>query len=229
MCGRFTLTKSPDAISRQFELPPDALPGAAPRYNIAPSQPLYVVRAAGDGSPAREIIRALWGLIPGWTRDLATAPRPINARAETITARPAFRESFKTRRCLIPADGFYEWQAVGKRKQPWFIHRGDDELFAFGGLWDRWHDPATARWIESCTIITTAPNQLLAPVHNRMPLILAPRDYDAWLAPAHPSPTELLRPFPAEELRMYAVSPLVGNAANDRPECREPLSEPLSG
>lgn len=223
MCGRFTLAKPPDAITRHFALPPSALAAARPRYNIAPAQPVLAVRVRA-GQTERELAQPQWGLLPAWTRDPGTGPRPINARAETITSRPAFRDSFKTRRCLIPADGFYEWQPAGKRKQPWYIHRADGEIFAFGGLWEEWRDPATGNSVESCAIMTTAPNAFVARVHDRMPLILDPADYDVWLSPLHPPPAGLLRPYPARELRMYPVSPLVGNPANDRPECREPMA-----
>ena len=223
MCGRFTLTKPPDTITQHFALPKSASAAARPRYNIAPSQTVLAVRVR-PGQAARELAQPQWGLIPAWTRDLKTCPKPINARAETIASRPAFRDAFNVRRCLIPADGFYEWQPAGKRKQPWFIHRADDGLFAFGGLWDAWCDPATGELVETCAIITTAPNDLMAQVHDRMPLILDPADYDAWLSPRQPPPTELLRPYPPCEMRMHPVSPLVGSPSNDQPECREAIS-----
>ena len=220
MCGRFTLAKPPDALTRHFALPRHAA-AAAPRYKIAPSQAVSAVRTIPDGSD-REMVDLSWGLLPFWSRD-PKGMRTINARAETIAAKPAFREPFRKRRCLIPADGFYEWQWLGKRKQPWYIHRADGELFAFGGLWDRWRDPATGDCIESCAIVTTAPNPLIAPVHDRMPLILAPADYEAWLSPLASDPSPLLKPFPADLLRMHRVGTGVGSPANNTPECTAPL------
>lgn len=193
MCGRFTLTKPPDTITRHFATPAEATE-FQPRYNIAPLQTVHAVRMPMEGG-GRELIEAQWGLIPAWSRDPKSGLRPINAKAETLTARPMFRESFQHRRCLIPADGFYEWQVVGKRKQPWYIHRKDDDLFAFGGLWEGWQDPFSGNWVTTCAIVTTPPNELLAPVHDRMPLIIAKSDYDTWLSPAHAPPPELLRPF----------------------------------
>lgn len=224
MCGRFTLSKGPDAITRHFAVAaPAGTP--APRYNIAPSQPVLAVRLAGAAG-ARELVPLQWGLVPRWSRDAASGPRPINARAETLSARPAFREAFQQRRCLIAADGFYEWQAAagGGREQPWYIHRHDDELFAFGGLWERWTHPVSGDALESCTIVTTAPNPLLARLHDRMPLILPPEAYEAWLSPQGPPPNELLRPFPADELRMHPVGTRVGRPDYDCPDCRAPIA-----
>lgn len=221
MCGRFTLTKPPDLITQHFAVDRAASAIAKPRYNIAPMQTVYAVRLnAAAGS--RELTEPRWGLIPSRTRDPKTATRLINARAETVATKPAFRDSYRARRCLIPADGFYEWQPSGKRKQPWYIYLRNEALFAFAGLWDQWHD-SNGACIESCTIVTTAPNEVLAPIHDRMPVIIAPKDYEAWLSPSDRTPDELLRPYPAEAFRAHPVSALVGSPGNDVPGCREPV------
>lgn len=217
MCGRFTLTKPPDLVTQHFSVPAAS---ATPRYNIAPTQAVWAVRAGQGGT--RELIQPVWGLIPSWTRDLAGAVRLINARAETLSEKPAFRNAFRERRCLIPADGFYEWQAVGKRKQPWYIQLQDGGLFGFGGLWEEWRNP-NGEAVNSCTIVTVAANEAMAPVHDRMPLILPPEVYDAWLAPGKPGPSELLQPYPSEYLRLHPVSTEVNRPGNDHPSCREPL------
>src|SRR6185437_894327 len=228
MCGRFTLSKPPDLLTQHFGIPP-GLPGpvhnaATPRYNIAPSQTVLAARVGADAA-ARELAALQWGLLPKWSRDPASAPRPINARAETLASRPAFREAFRARRCLIPADGFYEWQLEGKRKQAWYIHRPDHELFAFAGLWEQWRDAATSDAIESCALITTTPNELLAPIHDRMPVIVAPEDFEEWLAPDSEPQAHLLRPYPASELRAHRVGTMVGNPRAQGPECCQPLPE----
>jgi len=220
MCGRFTLTKPPDQITRHFAVPPAA---TRPRYNIAPTQTVWAVRAAQDGS--RELMQPTWGLIPSWTREPAGAARLINARAETLTQKPTFRAAFRERRCLIPADGFYEWQPVGKRKQPWYIQLQDGGVFGFGGLWERWRS-LDGELIESCAIVTVPANEAMAAVHDRMPLILAPENYDAWLAPGQSRPAELLQPYPSERLRLYPVSTLVNRPGNDAPACCQPLGAP---
>lgn len=217
MCGRFTLTKPPDLVTQHFSVPAAA---ASPRYNIAPTQTVWAVRASQDG--VRELIQPVWGLIPAWTRELSDAVYLINARAETLSEKPAFRNAFRERRCLIPADGFYEWQqTVGKLKQPWYIQLQDSGLFGFGGLWEEWRSPS-GEIVNSCAIVTVAANEAMAPVHDRMPLILAPEAYDAWLAPREAGPSEILQPYPSELLRLHPVSTEVNRPGNDHPGCREP-------
>jgi putative SOS response-associated peptidase YedK len=194
----------------------------APSYNVAP-QSLQPVVWLDNETGERELTIIRWGLIPFFVKDPKIAYSTINARAETVATSPVFREPMKRRRCLVPATGFYEWQALDKKsKQPWAIELADGNLFAFAGLWDRWKDKATGQPLETYTIITTDPNELLEPIHNRMPVILSPQDYSRWLDPGDPAqlPVDLLRPYPAEEMRAWKVSAAVGNVKNNSPELR---------
>jgi len=196
----------------------------APSYNVAPQSLQPVVRLDSE-TGERELTVMRWGLIPFFAKDAKIAYSTINARAETVATSPVFREPMKRRRCLVPATGFYEWQTLDKKsKQPWAIELVDGNLFAFAGLWDRWKDKAKGQPMETYTIITTDPNELLEPIHKRMPVILSPQDYSRWLDPGEPSrlPIDLLRPFPAEELRAWKVSAAVGNVKNNFPELRLP-------
>lgn len=219
MCGRYTLTVDPKTLQAEFNIPvPENL---APRYNIAPTQPVPVI-VAENGSPHFDAFR--WGLIPSWAKDPRIGNKLINARAETIAEKPSFRAAFRRRRCLIPADGFFEWQKTPHGKQPVFIHLKNRRPLAFAGLWERWFSPDGSE-ILSCTIITTAPNDLLAEVHNRMPVILPPDARNLWLDDSQ-SPQNLLsllKPYPAPEMAFYPVSKLVNSPANDDPACVEPL------
>jgi putative SOS response-associated peptidase YedK len=222
MCGRFTLT-DPDAdLAVQFNLP--EIPELAPRYNIAPTQPVAAVRVAANGS-GREMVLLRWGLIPFWAKDPNIGTRMINARSETVGEKPAFRAAFKRRRCLVVADGFYEWQKQNGTKQPFYVRLRDARPFAFAGLWESWEGP-DANPIESCTLLTTQPNDLLRVVHSRMPVILQPQDYELWLDPEVQEPQRLqplLRPYSAEEMETYAVSRYVNSPDNDDPRCIDPL------
>jgi putative SOS response-associated peptidase YedK len=222
MCGRFTLT-DPDAdLAVQFNLP--EIPELAPRYNIAPTQPVAAVRVAANGS-GREMVLLRWGLIPFWAKDPNIGTRMINARSETVGEKPAFRAAFKRRRCLVVADGFYEWQKQNGTKQPFYVRLRDARPFAFAGLWESWKGP-DANPIESCTLLTTQPNDLLRVVHSRMPVILQPQDYELWLDPEVQEPQRLqplLRPYSAEEMETYAVSRYVNSPDNDDPRCIDPL------
>ncbi|RME83237.1 MAG: SOS response-associated peptidase [Caldilineae bacterium] len=222
MCGRFTLASPPEVLAQMFEL--DEVPAFRPRYNIAPTQPVAAVRLSPQGRE-REFTFLTWGLIPSWAKDIRMGARMINARAETVAEKPAYRAAFRYRRCLIPADGFYEWQKRAGGKQPYFIGMKDGRPFAMAGLWEHWEgDDGSV--IESCTILTTTPNELVAPLHNRMPVILPGEVFDAWLRPNTPASDlkRLLRPYPAEAMRAYAVSTLVNSPANDTPACIAPLS-----
>ncbi len=225
MCGRFTLRAPASVVAEQFSVF-EISPWKA-RYNIAPSQPVAAVRMAGAGAKAtsqRELAWLRWGLIPSWASDPVIGNRLINARAETAAAKPAFRTPFRRRRCLVVADGFYEWQKAGKRKAPHLVRMRDDRPFAFAGLWDLWEGPDHSV-VESCTLLTTEANDVVRPIHDRMPVILAPADYDRWLDPAIGGPEELaalLRPYPVDEMMAYPVSPLVNSPANDEPGCVEP-------
>jgi len=223
MCGRFTLTVDPaeaqDTFSR-FTFPEKF----APRYNIAPTQPVLVI--PNDDQNTADFF--VWGLIPMWAKDPAIGNRLINARGETLAEKPAFRGSLKYKRCLILADGFYEWKGAPgrKTKTPFFIHMKDRKPFAFAGLWDSWNAP-DGSLVKSCTIITTMPNELTAIIHNRMPVILHPRDYAKWLDPQPQTPDQLkplIKPFPAEFMNAYPVSQLVNTPANDTPELVLPVS-----
>lgn len=214
MCGRFTLTVDPAELQ-------DSFGGAifpakfAPRFNIAPSQPLLAI--PNDGANTADFF--VWGLIPMWAKDPSIGNRLINARGETVAEKPSFRGSFKYKRCLILADGFYEWKANPgtKTKTPYYIHMKDRKPFAFAGLWDSWEAPDGSN-IKTCTIITTEPNELMAPIHNRMPVILHTRNYTKWLDTSPQTPENLLpliQPFPADEMSAYAVSTLVNKPSND--------------
>ncbi|MFZ5819576.1 MAG: SOS response-associated peptidase [Chloroflexota bacterium] len=221
MCGRFTLTIDPAELQEAFEgyTFPEQF---APRFNIAPSQPVLAI--PNDGQQRADFF--LWGLIPSWAKDPALGNRLINARGETLAEKPSFRGNFKYKRCLVLADGFYEWKAQpgSKTKTPYFIHLEGRRPFAFAGLWDEWRAP-DGSLVKSCAIITTAPNELMAPIHNRMPVILPPDDYPQWLDAA-PRPPEsllpLIKPYPAEKMTAYPVSTLVNSPQNDRAECVAP-------
>jgi len=216
MCGRFTLTVNPDELQQQFGLsqPPPAQ--LAPRFNIAPSQAVAVVANQKD----RVLDLFQWGLIPSWSKDPKIGNKLINARAETLPEKPSFRTALKRRRCLVLADGFYEWKKDGTSKTPMYIQLQDGRPFAFAGLWEEWHAP-DGGLIKSCTIITTEPNALLATIHNRMPVILPPEAYDQWLTPGELPTVEamsLLKPYNAAEMTDRPVSSRVNSPAVDAPE-----------
>ena len=219
MCGRFTQTHSGQALAKAFGL--TAAPEIPPRYNIAPSQPILVVRAGGNG---RDVVALRWGLIPSWMKQAPKDARLINARADTVAVKPSFRAAFKRRRCLIPADGFYEWKKLDDRKQPYYIRSRDHKVFAFAGLWEHWEREGGA--VESCAIITTDANALMRPIHERMPVILDPRDYGAWLGEVEVAPVKLaamLAPPPDAKIEAYPVRTLVNSPRNDTPECIAPV------
>jgi putative SOS response-associated peptidase YedK len=223
MCGRFTLTVNPAEAQETFS-PYNFPQKFAPRFNIAPTQPVLVI--PNDDQNTADFF--VWGLIPMWAKDPSIGNRMINARAETLEEKPAFRSSLKYKRCLILADGFYEWKgSEGKKvKTPFFIHMKDRRPFAFAGLWDSWNSP-DGSLVKSCTIITTEPNELTGIIHNRMPVILHSRDYAKWLNPSPQTPDQLkplLKPFPADLMDAYPVSPLVNTPANDKPELVVPAN-----
>jgi putative SOS response-associated peptidase YedK len=223
MCGRFTQTALSEVIAQQFDVAsPPLFP---PRYNIAPSQSVAAIRIE-PGRTTRQLVLLRWGLIPSWAKDPKIGFHCINAKAETVTEKPSFRAAFKTRRCLVIATGFYGWQVHGRTKQPMWIGLKSHRPFAFAGLWEQWQPPDGAV-IESCTILTTEPNELLRPIHNRMPAILAPTAYDQWLSPTFQraeSLKALLRPYSSEELTAYPVSTRVNNPRNDVRQCLESVS-----
>ena len=226
MCGRYTLTKTdPDWIRARFRLDESSRIEEEPRFNIAPTDPVLAIRRHAEG--AREAGRLCWGLVPGrWAERRGAAPL-INARAETIASQPAFAESFRQRRCLIPADGFYEWRAQGDRKQPVWISRADAEPFAFAGVWAELPRAGTDDdALHSCAIVTCEPNGLVRPFHDRMPVILAPEDEERWLAGQNEDELlGLLRPLPDALLRARDVSTAVSDVRNDGPHLLEPPAE----
>ncbi len=224
MCGRFTLRTPANIVKDMFGLEP--LPELRPRYNIAPTQPIAVVRSE-DAERRLHMLR--WGLIPWWAKDVSIGNRLINARAETVATKPAYRESFEQRRCLIPADGFYEWQRLGNgRKQPFHVDLSTGDPFAFAGVWDRWRDPVSDAVTESCALITIEANSVVAPIHHRMPVMLPPSSFAAWLEPdAQPEGLqEMLRPIAGERVRATPVSVLVNRPENDDPRCLDPVVAP---
>jgi putative SOS response-associated peptidase YedK len=219
MCGRFTLIADRKKLAESF-VGYDVPEGLRPRYNIAPSQAVAVI--ANNGQQKIELFQ--WGLIPFWAKDPKIGNRMINARAETLAEKPSFKNPYKRRRCLVLADGFYEWKKMNGGKTPMYIQLANGEPFGFAGLWESWHSPEGST-ILSCTVITTTPNDLLADIHNRMPVILPPSAYKAWLDPAERSPDQLddlLKPYPAAEMTAVPVSTLVNNPKNDVPECVAP-------
>ena len=223
MCGRYVLNTPRDVIRERYRIERDlaVLDRLFQRFNIAPSQPVAAIRL-GPEDGRRELVALRWGLIPPWAREPKTDYSTINARAETVAVKPAFRHVFR-RRCLIPADGFYEWarRPEGQAKQPWYITLADGEPFAFAGLWERWEPRAGAEGepVESCTIVVTDANGCMQPIHDRMPVILQPADYDRWLDPAGKNPEELLKPYPEELMTRRPVSSGVNSPKNDEPEC----------
>ena len=230
MCGRFTLRSRLNLLLQQFALEGDEdRESLDPRYNIAPTQDVFAVRSRAAGQ--RELASFRWGLVPSWADDLKIGVRMINARSETIASKPSFAAAFKRRRCRIPGDGFYEWKKTGQTKQPYLIELADGGLFGFAGLWESWQ-PERGPTIESCTIITTAANDLMHELHERMPVILSPGDYEAWLDPENSDRDGLLKlldAFPGDQMRTTPVRPFVNNVRNQGPECAEPLDSGLAG
>jgi putative SOS response-associated peptidase YedK len=228
MCGRF-LNKLPAAeIARIFGTR-NPLANYPARFNIAPTDPVLTVRF-NPKAKERTLDALRWGLVPQWAKDLKIGSRMINARAETVATQPAFRDAFRERRCIIPASGFYEWQKIGVTKQPYAIVPEGDPLFAFAALWENWRVRAaadSAEWIRTCTIITGEPNELVAPIHNRMPVILPSEAWGTWLGEEPASAAELqalLKPFPAGCMRAYPVSTKVNSVKNDEPSLIEPAA-----
>ncbi len=235
MCGRFTLATPAAEWAALFGL--EAVPVLEPRFNIAPTQDVAAVRStevpqsgnASDGTGAtdggRELVMLRWGLVPHWAREPDPIGRAlINARSETVADKPSFRDSFRFRRCLVVADGFYEWKPEGKRKQPYWIRMATGTPFGFAALWDRW-DGGEGPIVESCTILTTEANETLRPLHDRMPVIVEPSQHACWLSPDTPNweLDPLLRPLPEDVLEVRPVSTRVNHVGNDDPECIAPL------
>ncbi len=221
MCGRFVLTADTDAVQMAFNLT-DAGPSLAPRFNIAPSQPIAVI----TNDDPQALTYHQWGLIPSWAKDPKIGNRMINARSETAAEKPSFRAAFKRRRCLIPTTGFFEWKQTDDGKVPMFIHMQDRQVFAFAGLWEVWYSPEGDE-LRTATILTTEPNEFMADIHNRMPVILQAKDYETWLAAGDQKADDLMplmKPFPADLMKAYPVSKFVNSPRNDTPETIEPLA-----
>jgi putative SOS response-associated peptidase YedK len=217
------LSRRKQVVEEYFECGSD-VPDWNPRYNIAPTQPIPVIRQHPK-EPSRVLSLMRWGLIPSWAKDSSDAARMINARAETAAAKPAFRDALKSRRCLIPADGFYEWSRTGQTKQPYCFEVGEGELFEFAGLWDRWKN-SSGQWVKSCSILTTTPNAVTSAVHDRMPVILEADGYDLWLDPGMRDVTaasDLLKPYDSRLMRCYPISTRINNVVNDDSECAAPV------
>lgn len=214
MCGRFTLSQSAEAIASVFQL--NQVPTLEPRYNIAPTQPVATVLQSAN---ERQFQLLRWGLIPAWAKDATMGSRLINARAETVAEKPSFRSAFRHRRCLVIADGFYEWRRQDGKKQPFYFRMQNQQSFAFAGLWEHWQDPK-GEAIDSCTILTTEANELLQQIHERMPVILNPKDYDMWLDPTVQIEQlqPLLQPYSSTAMTSYPVSTKVNKPTNDTPE-----------
>jgi len=223
MCGRYRLSRRKQIIEEYFDSNSEEQEWS-PRYNIAPTQPVPVIRQ-NPKNPIRELSLLRWGLIPSWAKESSISAKMINARSETAATNPAFRDALKFRRCLLPADGFYEWQRTGKTNQPYCFEIGEGELFAFAGIWDCWRNGGTM--VETCLILTTTPNAATSAVHDRMPVILDRDGYDFWLDPGMRDVTaasELLKPYDARQMRCYPVSTRINRVANDDDaECSRPV------
>ena len=221
MCGRYTVTVTPEVLRALFGYPEQ--PNFPPRYNIAPTQPIAIVRLM-DGKRQFALVR--WGLLPSWVKDPKAFTLLINARGESATEKPAFRAAMKRRRCLIPADGFYEWQAVGGRKQPFYVRAKSGAPFAFAGLWETWTGP-NGEELDTATIVTTRANRTLAPIHDRMPVVVPPEAFNLWLDCANvdaQTAAALITPAPEDLLEVYEVSPAVNRTTNDSPTLSEPAT-----
>ena len=222
MCGRFTLNQTAEAIEQTFHV--TKIPDLEPQYNIAPTQMVAAVLYNSE-TKERELQKLRWGLIPSWAKDLGMGAKLINARAETAAEKPAFRSAFKHRRCLLVADGFYEWQHHGSKKQPYYFHLQEGKVFGFAGLWEQWRSPQGEE-ITSCTILTTKCNELLQPIHERMPVILQQQDYSLWLDPQVETPEplqQILNPYPSEAMIAYPVSTVVNSPKHNSSDCIKPL------
>jgi putative SOS response-associated peptidase YedK len=219
MCGRFRQTRSQKQLEERFQAEGEVIP----RFNIAPTQPVVTVR---QEKGKRRLSTMRWGLIPSWAKDMNSSVETVNARSETVTTKLSFRDAVRYRRCLIPADGFYEWKRTGKVRQPYMFEVGKGELFAFAGLWDEWKNPQ-GQIVESCTILTTTPNALLADIHDRMPVIVTPDKYDLWLDPEvvdFEAVREILKSYDPNKMRHYPVSPRVNQVQNDDADCAAPIT-----
>jgi putative SOS response-associated peptidase YedK len=224
MCGRYARRSDKQKIAEHFAVHGLRPPDFGPSWNVAPQTFQPIVRLSRD-TGEREIVMMRWGLIPYWAKEPSIGLRTINAKAETITKAPAFREAIKYRRCLVPADAFYEWQKLDKKtKQPFAIAMKDGQTYAFAGVWEKWNDRSAGIDLLTFTVITTDPNEVVQPMHDRMPVIIPERDYERWLQPGDPArpPVDLLRPYDADKMKAWRVGKEVGNVKNDTPELLTP-------
>jgi putative SOS response-associated peptidase YedK len=230
MCGRMTQQTSPSEIARIFDAElhdPDALDELGARYNVAPTQPVTVIVQRDDG---RFVEAHRWGLVPAWADGVGGSSRLINARAETVASNANFRTAFRRRRCIVPADGFYEWRREGRRRQPYLIRPREPRPLAFAGLWAPWRDPGTGNWLLSAAVITTNANATVGQLHDRMPVVLPEPAWDLWLDPTVGDPAfleQMLTPAPDDVLAVHPVSPRVNSPRNEGPELIQPYAEPL--
>ena len=227
MCGRVAQTKNPVEYGSMLKIDfTRGIPNAPPHYNGSPGQDYLIARSHPETQDTTlDLIR--WGLLPSWAKDRKIAWKLINAQAETVDKKPSFKKAFEKRRCLVPVDGFFEWKKIGKRKQPYMIAMADRAPFTLAGLWENWKDPDSGEWVRTFTIITTDANELVATIHDRMPVVIAPEDRERWLK--GPKPKELLKPYPAELMTMWPVSPDLNSPRNDRPDLLDPIEEPDEG
>ncbi len=224
MCNRYRLTHSKQYLAERFQASVDESE-ERPRYNIAPTQQVVTIRKE-EGKKTRKFTTMRWGLIPSWAKDMSIGTQTLNARSETVATKPAFREPIRTKRCLIPADGFYEWRKMGSLKQPYCFEVGEGEVFALAGLWDQWTSPE-GRIVESCTILTTSPNSLVEDMHDRMPVIVPPDKYEVWLDPDgtdFEAIRDILKPYDANLMRRYPVSRKLNNSRIDDAESASPVT-----
>ncbi len=219
MCGRFALKAPTSKLAIHFKL--DESIETAPRYNIAPGTDIATIRHSPEGKRVMHQLR--WGLVPHWAKNPNIGNKLSNARGETVAVKPSFRDAFKRRRCLVPADGFYEWKAEGRIKQPYFFSMKDDEPFAIGGIWESWRTPE-GDILRTCCLITTGPNETMQPVHDRMPVIVSPGDYEQWLTGEPDDALALVKPYASEEMQSWAVSRRVSQSGEEGPDLLNPVS-----
>ena len=225
MCGRYVAAKPPSELAAELGIDDVRATDLGARYNVAPTDEVYAVAVGSDGE--RRLGTFRWGLVPSWSKDASGAARMINARAETVAEKPAFRQALRKRRCLIPADGFYEWLRTGKERQPFWFHRADGGTICFAGLWEVWRakDDPDGELLRTCTIITTGPNAVMRPIHDRMPVVLPPEAWDRWLDKGVADVADLLAPAPDDLLVRTKVSTKVNSVRNDGPELLEPVPD----
>jgi putative SOS response-associated peptidase YedK len=222
MCGRYRRTTQEEELARLYDIPIPKQTDLPISFNIAPSQKVLTIRLNPE-TQKRSLDALQWGLVPHWAKDAKIAYKTVNARVETVDTAPSFRQAFRKRRCLIPANGFYEWKKVVGGKIPYSIGMEDEAPFVFAGLWEGWKAPATGEWLRTCTIITGEPNELIAQIHTRMPVILGEEHHEAWLS--NRAGKEVLVPFPAAAMRVWPIDPRVNSPKNDDPDLLKPAAE----